>query len=83
MDSFSKKLLITTIVFVVSFICYYFLLEVVIGQFEAMNAAAVQQANEANAKFGTGALTAIFVWPAGIFLALATAALTFLWLGKK
>jgi hypothetical protein len=83
MNSFSKKLLITCIVFVVSFICYYFLLEVVIGQFEAMNAEAVQQADQANAKFGTGALTAIFVWPAGIFLALATATLTFLWLGRK
>jgi Na+/H+ antiporter NhaC len=83
MDSFSKKLLITFIVFVVSFICYYFLLEAGIGQFEAMNAAAVQQANEADARFGTDVLTAIFVWPVGIFFALATAALTFLWLGRK
>ena len=83
MDSFSKKLLITFIVFVVSFICYYFLLEAGIGQFETMNASAVQQANEADARFGTDILTAIFVWPVGTFFALSTAALTFLWLGRK
>ena len=72
MESLNKKILKSCLAALVSFLICYLLLSLLVGQFEAMNPEAVQQADTTNVEFGA-ILTAVFVWPVSTMTGLATA----------